>query len=131
MIPSPYRGIRAGVVWMLSLSLMLSPLLAQAHLHAGQPAPAAVEGDTMPCHQIQIKQAQAPKPACPHCEQNGKSLQCDCCDLAFSPTLPSGANVRVGLTRLLTQISGFKPPPRPDPLPTFHYRPPILVRTGA
>ncbi len=123
MKPLQHRGIRAVIAWALSLLLLLSPLLSQAHHHAGPPAPVTAKDGIMPCHQMQ--QAVSPKTACPHCKQGGMSLQCDCCDDALPLSLPSESDVSVSLVLLLMQSHSSNPQTRPDPPPATHYRPPI------
>ncbi len=116
-------GVRAATAWIASLLLVLSPLLAQPHLPAVHPVPAHAVSGEMPCHQAQ--KPLLAKPACPHCEQPGFSLQCDCCDDLVSPSLLSEIGVSVALVLQPTQTLSFNPLARPDPPPSSHYRPPI------
>ncbi len=119
------HGIRAVTAWVFSLLLIFSPLLARPHLPAAYPVPAHAAGGEMPCH---MAHPPVPaKPACPHCEQPGLSLQCDCCDNLVSPSLLGEVGVSVGLVMQAAQTLSFTPLARPEPPPTSHYRPPILA----
>ena len=112
---------RVLTAWALSLSILCSPVLAQAHAWPSQGEP-AMSGE-MPCHRdVSREPAQ---PACPHCDENGVSLLCECCEQALSPSLLNPLALQVGQFMPRGELDARVPPSRSDPPPTDFYRPPI------
>ena len=116
-----HSTLRAITAWVLSLMMLCSPVLAQAHAWLPEQEPASVV--EMPCHQDRAQPAS--QSACPHCDEGGMSLLCDCCDQALSPTLLSHPDLRPGLFLPLGGIVAWVSLDRPDPPVADLYRPPI------
>ena len=117
-----HSTLRAFTAWVLSLLMLCSPVLAQAHAWQPQQEPEPVA--QMPCHQDEDHPAA--QPACPHCDEGGISLLCDCCDQALSPTLLSQPDLSPGLFLPLGGIGAWVSITRPDPPVSDLYRPPIV-----
>lgn len=115
------KNIRAAMAWLLLLLMLISPLMAQAHTWIRQAEP-VMAGD-MPCHQT--ARPVAADSLCPHCDENGVSLQCDCCDQAVSPSLPVVRSVTLGPVFRSVERFVFSTLTRTDPPPKSRYRPPI------
>ncbi|MET0029360.1 MAG: hypothetical protein ABW101_17145 [Candidatus Thiodiazotropha sp.] len=118
--PRQQRGTHRLMAWLLSWALIFSPLLASAS-PSHMPAAAHPTAGEMPCHQTQASAERA----CPHCDENGLSLLCDCCDQAVSQTLLMSQGGAVCLTLELGETFQFILQTRSDPPPTLLFRPPI------
>jgi hypothetical protein len=116
---STFQAVSA---WVLSLLMLCSPVLAQAHAWQPMPEPVSVAGD-MPCHQE--LSLQTSQPACTYCDESGMSLLCDCCEQALSPSLLNESTIQAGLFSPRGDVNVRAPLSRPDPPPTDLYRPPI------
>ncbi len=117
------RGVRTLMAWLLSWALVLAPMLATAkagHMPNGADPPAM---GGMPCHQSQTPATS--ERACPHCDENGLSLLCDCCDQAVSQTLLMSQGGEICLTQELGETFRFILRTRSDPPPNLLFRPPI------
>ena len=114
---------RTLTAWLLSLLMLCSPLLAQAHTWAWQSEADQPVSGQMPCHQDQDQQPV--QPSCPHCDESGMSPLCDCCEQALSPSLLSRSSLQTGLFMPRGEIVIMALLTRPDPPPTGLYRPPI------
>lgn len=109
----------------LALWLLLIPL---AQLWAMPHCPAVSDQDPgmgqslAPCH----AQNSNPEPApCPHCDQTGMALDCDCCQSALSPSLPTNISLaQNGLTPAISPLP-LHIPTHPTPSQSPLYRPPI------
>jgi hypothetical protein len=117
------RGVHTLIAWLLSWALILSPMLATAKLgymptRADHPSMGG-----MPCHQSQTPDTS--KHPCPHCDENGLSLLCDCCDQAVPQTLLTSQGGEVCLTLELGETFRFILQTRSDPPPSLLFRPPI------
>ncbi len=111
------------MAWLLSLLMLLMPLLGQAH--NGHTPAAPVMAHEMPCHQM--TPPMTPQRHCPHCDEAGITLQCDCCDQAVSPTLPGTETRTAGPVLHNLETPRFDLQARSDPPPTTLYRPPIRL----
>ncbi|MET0066825.1 MAG: hypothetical protein ABW076_10835 [Candidatus Thiodiazotropha sp.] len=120
MQPRQQPGTRSLIVWLLSWALVFSPMLAGATASQMSVPDHPAMGE-MPCHQTQASAERA----CPHCDENGLSLLCDCCDQAVSQTLLMSQGGAVCLTLELGETSQFILQTRSDPPPTLLFRPPI------
>jgi hypothetical protein len=116
------RGVRTLIAWLLSWAMILSPMLAGAKAgHSSTRDHPSVAG--MPCHQTQMPSTS--ERTCPHCDENGLSLFCSCCDQGVSqPLLMSLGNVDC-LTLKLSETFHFVQPTRSTPPPVLLFRPPI------
>ncbi len=116
------RGVRTVIAWLLSWAMILSPMTAGAKAgHSPTMDNPTMAG--MPCHQTRMPAAT--EGSCPHCDENGLSLLCSCCDQGMSHTLLMSLGGSVCLTLELSETFRFVLQTRSDPPPTLLFRPPI------
>lgn len=109
------------LVWLLSMLLALSPLLAQAHVW--QMAGNSAHAGAMPCHQKEkISQH---KKGCPHCCGKGAPLSCNCGDNLLSPSLAIEPDNAISFVLQATPSVFVSMLEAPDPPLSPHFRPPI------